>query len=173
MGGSLLGAFAFRPVWAASRGDARSPESQDPRPRETIDTPMMVEGAGSPRWGEALLGLSLGDRLEGLRVVALPQPWCGSLPVLARTPEGRLLQIDVLRNERPSDEAVASTEHHALYLSTGATAGTATIEQWGLGVMALRDQIARREAEGARFPALLTRRERALRHAGRMLVLAR
>jgi hypothetical protein len=160
-GGTFLGLLATRPARALGA------------PVEPLVEELERGGRAALRWGEPLFGLALGDRLETLRIVGLPPPWRGSLPVLVETPERRLLQIDVLRRDPLLGDAIAATERHALHLSTGDAPGTPTVEAWGLAVIALAGQVARREVEGAPFPSLLTRRERETRYPDGILAIAR
>jgi hypothetical protein len=123
-----------------------------------------------PSWPAvaALFGeLADGARVERWRVVAVHGVVHGAIPVVMETEGGVRFQVDVLRRDGAGDEAViARTRALALSLSNAGDGQAGTVEEHGLGAMALARALALREAGGAPLPALLTLAERLARHPG-------
>jgi hypothetical protein len=84
------------------------------------------------------------------------------MPVLLRAPDGSQFSVDILRYDRKSP-GVARGGRLAVYLNNGGRGDKASVEQHGLGAMALAAWLSRREARGCPVPSLLTLRKRAPR----------
>lgn len=108
--------------------------------------------------GRTLEGRWTIEKVEGRRF--------GAIAILLRAADGSRAQVDVLRrNDAAGDPSpIATTDSLALYLSNRGNGGQPTVEEHGLGVMALSRALARREEAGNRPPSLLSFAERRQRH---------
>lgn len=113
----------------------------------------------------ALFGdLSDGTALERWRIVRVHDVFRGAIPVELAMPDGARFEVDVLRRDPAGPEGIGHTDDLALYLANGGGGSTATVEEQGLGVMALARALGAREAQGAKAPPLLSLPERTARH---------
>jgi hypothetical protein len=108
--------------------------------------------------------LRTGTCIERWTIVAVCERTGGIIPVVMAGADGETFQVDIARRDPNGARGVAETKTLALYLSNGGRGDTATVEEHGLGVMALAARLARREAQGAVAPELLTLDERTRRH---------
>jgi hypothetical protein len=111
--------------------------------------------------GSNVLGLAAGASIGGYRVRAVHVARFGAIPVVLETPAGEAFQVDVLR--RDADGAVlgiANTATLSVFLVNGGDGRTTTVEQEGLGAMALADALAPREGHAELAATLLTFRDR-------------
>jgi hypothetical protein len=109
----------------------------------------------------------VGKRLGTYRVESVGALDRGGIPVEMKTAGGVRFRVDVLRFD-PSEGAkgIGALSSVTVYLCNGGRGRKATDEKLGLGAMALADELARREREGARPPrGLLTMGQRAARDA--------
>jgi len=90
----------------------------------------------------------------------------GAIPVLLRTTDGRLFQVDVLRRDTGPAPVlgVGNTRTLSLFVMNRGDGGKPTDEEQGLGAMALAELLAAHEHDAVLPPGLLTIRERAERH---------
>jgi hypothetical protein len=109
---------------------------------------------------DLLADLRPGTRFARWTVVAVHPRAGGLLPIELKGADGVPFQVDLARRDPEGPRPVAETATLALYLSNGGRGDTATVEEHGLGVMALAARLQRREASGAQAPQLLTLRER-------------
>jgi len=133
------------------------PAPSDPGSTATRERAVRAEREVAELFGDIRPGTRVGD----CEVVSLHAPIAGAIPVVMRTSGGRTFQVDVLR--RDDARTVSSSATLAVSVCNGGDGLHATDEAQGLGAMALANALARREAEGARPPVLLTLRERAER----------
>ena len=109
----------------------------------------------------AFLGeLRAGAQVGGFTVAAIHAPTAGVIPMVLVGADGVAFQVDVARRDPLGPTPVAETEHLALYLANRANGTRRTVEDHGLAVRALADQLRRREQSGAPLPQLATLRER-------------
>ncbi|NOY91508.1 MAG: hypothetical protein GXP55_09930 [Deltaproteobacteria bacterium] len=78
----------------------------------------------------------------------------GAIPVVLADARGRRFQVDVLRRDDAGDSAIAVAGGVALYLSNRGDGATGTLEEHGLGVMALASAL--RMQDRAPAPSGLT-----------------
>jgi hypothetical protein len=107
-----------------------------------------------------------GTKIGRSTLTAIYDVTAGIIPVLMVGPDGQPFEVHVARRDPEGPRPVAETADLALYLANGGDGKASTVEDHGLGVMALRDQLLRREGEGAAPPTLLTLRERSRRYPG-------
>jgi hypothetical protein len=108
--------------------------------------------------------LRAGTRVERWTIVAVCERTGGILPIVMVGADGQTFQVDIARRDPDGPRGVAETNTLALYLSNGGRGDTATVEEHGLGVMALAARLAVRERQGAVAPELVTLGDRARRH---------
>lgn len=124
-----------------------------------------IEVALDASVGAFLDGIAPGAAIDRWRVVAVRGVHLGAIAVVMEDADGARFQVDVLRRaDGGRAEAIARTPSLEVWLSNRGDGATPTVEEQGLGAMALAEVLARREAEGAVVPALLTRDERRARH---------
>lgn len=114
----------------------------------------------------ALFGpIQPGTRIGRWTVRAVHGVRMGAIPVVLASEEGEEFQVDVLRRDNApgAPAAVGQARTLSVFVVNGGSGSTATLEEQGLGAMALAEALARREDEGAAVPALLTLRERTAR----------
>ncbi len=144
-GGTLAvaGAGVLRPATAFARGDrAKAAAAAAPGPSLELDT---------------------GTRIGRWTVVEIRPVSDGGIPVIMAGDDGVQFQVELTKRDPDpgADRPVASTEQLALYLANGGGGNTATVEEHGLGVMALGSYLGEREKHGRmQLPSLLTLRER-------------
>jgi hypothetical protein len=128
-----------------------------------------VAAAGAASWvlvphgsaSDNTLGpLAVGDGLGVASVVAIHSPHYGAIPIVLRTDDGVLFQVDVLARDPKGPTGIADTPHLSLFLANRGDGATATDEAQGLSVMTLAARLGDLEP----MPELLTLRERNLRH---------
>ena len=166
LGAAVLGAVPRR----VSAGDVTShlvPKPNPPSPTAVAHAPL--GGDVAMLFGE----LRAGARLGSCTVVSIHDPVEGAIPVVLTTASGQTFQLDVLRRARDDDAvpSVATTSSFEVSVCNGGDGAHATDEEQGLAAVALAELLVRREAAGAKVPALLTLREREQRAAGRVLRL--
>ncbi len=115
--------------------------------------------AGEPAASSVLPELRPGLRLGRCTVVQVGAVSAGAVPVVLRTPSGEQFAVDILRHDR-STPGVSRGGALAVYLNNNGSGRTASVEEHGLGAMALARWLALREAGGRPVPALLTLRQR-------------
>ena len=116
----------------------------------------------APMGETALFGeLRAGSRIDRWTIESVRQT-SGAVTVAMRTGDGERFQVDVLRRD-DAMPGVARTRSLSLYLVNGGRGRLASIEEHGLGAMALAGWLDAREAAGHASPSLYTLRERAAR----------
>lgn len=113
-------------------------------------------------------GIREGMTIGRWRIVAIHDVRMGAIPVVMSAADGSTFQVDVLRRDRTrfGRSGVADTSSLSLFLSNGGRGSTPTMEEHGLGVMALARALAWRESHGAAIPPLLTWNERRILFPG-------
>lgn len=108
------------------------------------------------------LELTPGTRIGRWNIVEVRQLTDGGIPVVMAGDDGVQFQVELTRRDPDETEKpVAVTEKVALYLSNGGGGNTATVEEHGLGVMALGAYLREHEDKGMlKLPPLMTLRER-------------
>jgi hypothetical protein len=113
----------------------------------------------------ALFGdLRPGTKIDRWTLVEIADVRAGCIPVLMAAPDGTRFQVDIAARDSDGPKPVAETNTLALYLVNGGGGTTSTIEEHGLGVMALAAALKQREQSGAVAPQLVKLRERKLRY---------
>jgi hypothetical protein len=140
--GSVASAFG-------SRSTRTAPAAQAPSAGGRVHVP-------SPRVFDELVG----KRLGRCTVVRVDPIVAGAVPVTLRTDGGSEFEVDVLRHD-PETPGVARAGSLAVFVNNGGSGDKATIEEHGLGAMALARWLEQREALGQPLPALWTLRQRA------------
>lgn len=109
--------------------------------------------------------LPAGLRFGRWRIVSVLPVKLGAVPVILETRHGVRFQVDILRRDRGhgARRGIAETRYYALYLSNLGRGTKPTREEHGLGLIWLAALLRACERRHAR-PALLTLRERLLRH---------
>lgn len=108
----------------------------------------------------ALLGdIAPGSRLDRWSVVAVYDVVLGAIPVVLATADGTRFQVDVVRRD-PAVPGLADTRHLSVLLSNHGDGAAPTVEEQGLGAMALAAALAAREESAPAVAGLLTRDER-------------
>jgi hypothetical protein len=138
---------------------AGAPAAPPPPPEPVAEAPANVQDA---RTTSALPELHPGLRIGRYTVVKVGEVVAGGMPVLLRGRDGSQFGVDILRYDRRSP-GVARGGRLAVYLNNGGKGEKASVEEHGLGAMALAAWLAKREARGRPVPSLLTLRERAPR----------
>jgi len=101
-----------------------------------------------------------GSAIERWTIVRVYDVRAGGVPVVLATGDGARYQVDLLKRDPNGPPGVAETGALALFLANAGDGGSSTPEEQGLGIMALAEALKKREAEGAKPPALATLRER-------------
>lgn len=118
-------------------------------------------------------GASSATPLEGLvgslgtwRVEQVMPLVAGAVPVLLRSPEGKRVQVDVMRADPEGPPAIAQAGALALYVVNGGAGDTPSGAAETHGARALAARLAEIEAEGGlpAIPGLLTLSERMSAH---------
>lgn len=125
------------------------------------------DGLGNEPAAEApALPVAEGAMVDDFRVVRSHPLHLGAVPVVLETASGVRFQVDVLRRDpnphRPT--GIGNTATLSVYLANRGDGETATVEEQGLGAMALAAALA--AAETAPAPGLLTLAQRHERHPG-------
>jgi hypothetical protein len=142
-------------------------------PPSTVPSPPALDG-GSPSALDPLpdgsphalqTALPEGLRFGRWRIVSVLPVKLGAVPVILETRHGVRFQVDILRRDRGhgARRGIAETRYYALYLSNLGRGTKRTREEHGLGLIWLAALLRACERRHAR-PALLTLRERLLRH---------
>ncbi len=129
------------------------------RPGAAATGPRTSPAAAPEPAGDAL-GLVPGLAVGRCSVVRCGPLRAGSLPVELRDPGGRVFAVDLLRHDAATP-GVARARSIGVYLRNGGRGSAATVEEHGLGAMALARLLAKREAAGVKLPRLATLREHA------------
>lgn len=142
-------------------------------PPSTVPSPPALDGGslsaldplpdGSPHALQTALPEGL--RFGRWRIVSVLPVKLGAVPVILETRHGVRFQVDILRRDRGhgARRGIAETRYYALYLSNLGRGTKRTREEHGLGLIWLAALLRACERRHAR-PALLTLRERLLRH---------
>jgi len=111
----------------------------------------------------ALLGPLVGESIDRWRVVAVHATRSGGIPVVLETRAGVQFQVDILRRDASATatNGVATTQSLAVAVHNTGNGSVATVEEQGLGAMALAAALSARETAGVPVPQLLTFAERA------------
>jgi len=114
---------------------------------------------------KALFGdLRPGTKIDRWTLVEIADVRAGCIPVLMAAADGTRFQVDIAQRDPEGPKPVAETSTLALYLVNGGGGTTSTVEEHGLGVMALAAALKQREQAGAVAPQLVKLRERKLRY---------
>jgi len=105
-------------------------------------------------------GLTVGDVVGDVKVIAIHAPHLGAVPLVLRTSSGVTFQVDVLARDPNGPRGIAETDALALFVANRGDGAMATDETQGLAVMA----IAARLGDAPRVSELLTLRERTERY---------
>jgi hypothetical protein len=144
--GVSVGVVALGSVETLARASTRtSPTSRDGRASRDEDTALFD---GLP-----------GMRFSTCEVTAVGDLEHGTIPIAFVDPQGQTFVVDVLRHD-PALPGVARAGSLGVYIKVG-RGQRATDEAHGLAAMALARELAFRQENGARVPALLTLTERA------------
>ena len=109
----------------------------------------------------ALFGdLRAGSKIDRWTLIEIADVHAGCIPVLMAAADGTRFQIDIAERDPQGPKPVAETKSLALYLVNGGGGTTSTVEEHGLGVMALAAALKQREQAGAVAPQLVKLRER-------------
>jgi hypothetical protein len=137
---------------------ARSPVASSSRPGKPS------AGSGSRRSSSPVervfVDLTPGTMLGACSVVRVAPIVAGGVPVTLRAPGGVEFDVDVVRHDDVTP-GVARAGALAVFMKNGGKGSTSTIEEHGLGAMALASWLERREALGFPVPSLMTLRQRA------------
>lgn len=108
-----------------------------------------------------------GTRFGRWRIAAVLPVKLGAVPVLLETRHGVRFQVDILQRDRRqgAKRGIAETRRYALYLANLGRGMKPTREEHGLGLIWLAALLRSCESRHA-TPALLTLRERLMRHPG-------
>jgi len=110
----------------------------------------------------AVAGVLPRARFGACEVVSLESMKDGAVSVRFADSAGRPFEVELLGYD-PRTPGVARAGSLGVYLNNKGRGSTATIEEHGLAAMALARHLARRQASGARLPALPTLAERSRR----------
>jgi hypothetical protein len=102
-------------------------------------------------------GLHAGSKIDRWTIVEIADVHAGCIPVLMAAPDGTRFQVDIAQRDAEGPKPVAETRDLALYLVNGGGGTTSTIEEHGLGVMALAAALKQREEQGAVAPTQLVK----------------
>jgi hypothetical protein len=102
-----------------------------------------------------------GTKVGRCTVVRVDPVLAGAIPVTLAAADGTEFKVDVLRHDGETP-GVAQGGSLAVFMHNGGSGGKATVEEHGLGAMALAGWLERREALGRPVPVLATLRQRAL-----------
>jgi hypothetical protein len=120
--GIAVGAGVFLPKFLRQRADGQSPSVH------------------------ALFGdLRAGSTIDRWTLVQIADVHAGCIPVLMATADGSRFQVDIAERDPEGPKGVAETEKLALYLVNGGGGNASTIEEHGLGVMALAAELRKHE----------------------------
>ena len=124
-------------------------------------------GAGSSRSADGRVDAYFGDLEAGTRIaqwtlVSVGRIEAGAIAVVMATAQGEPFQVELLRRD-PALPGVAETAQVGLYLRNFGAGRRRSVEEHGLGAMALAEALALREAAGAPVPPLVSLRERRVR----------
>src|SRR5206468_2044916 len=112
-------------------------------------SPSLPFRAAGAQPAPALFGeLRAGARLERWTIVDVQRVASGGIAVTMATEDGEPFQVDVLRRDDGAP-GVAQTRSLSLYLVNGGNGRVASVEEHGLGAMALAAWLDAREAAGA------------------------
>ncbi len=89
-----------------------------------------------------------GIHLERWKIVEVGAIKNGVMPVVMQAHDGSRFTVEIAGRAANGPRAVAETSRYALYLSNGGDGNTSTVEEHGLGVMALAAALRTREAAG-------------------------
>jgi hypothetical protein len=110
---------------------------------------------------KALFGdLRPGSQIDRWTIVQIADVHAGCIPVQMAAADGTRFQIDIALFDPEGPKPVAQTKTLALYLVNGGGGTTSTVEEHGLGVMALAAVLRQREDAGAVAPQLVKLRDR-------------
>jgi hypothetical protein len=135
-----------------------APESAAAEPSPTAAAPSPIASV------ERGLPLPRGTRVADCVVDTVGELRCGVVPVVLRDSADRRFQVDVARRDFAGPAGIGNTRKLSLYLANGGSGRTPTEEAHGLAVLALAARLGRLERAGARWPELLTMRQRDVRH---------
>jgi hypothetical protein len=132
--------------------------------RPSLGRPLRAVAPAAPQEQSiALFGeLRAGAQLDRWSIVDVERVAAGGIVVTMATQTGERFQVDVLKRDDAA-LGVAQTRSLSLYLVNGGDGRLASVEEHGLGAMALGAWLDARETSGAEVPQLLTLRERAAR----------
>ncbi len=139
---------SLSPVQVSSDGSSES-EAQSGGPRSLSHGP-------PPGAFDDLPGTKVGR----CTVVRVDPVLAGAIPVTLAAADGSEFKVDVLRHDGETP-GVARGGSLAVFMHNGGSGGKATVEEHGLGAMALAGWLERREALGRPVPVLATLRQRA------------
>jgi len=110
---------------------------------------------------KALFGdLGPGSKVDRWTIVEIADVHAGCIPVLMAAADGTRFQIDIADRDPEGPKPVAETANLALYVVNGGGGTTSTVEEHGLGAMALAAALRQREQQGAVAPQLVKLRDR-------------
>ena len=119
-----------------------------------------VGASGSAAAGEGgATAFAPGTALGPCTVVRVAGLEDGAIPIILASADGRKCEVDVMRFD-PKVPGIARAGSMAIYLANNGDGEKPSDEAHGLGALALAAELARREASGAKVPALKTITER-------------
>jgi hypothetical protein len=110
--------------------------------------------------GPAFPELAPGTRLGSCSVIRVGAVFEGAAPVTLGAPDGSTFAVEVLRHD-PAAPGIAKAGSLDVFLNNRGSGKTPSVEQHGLGAMALARWLAQRESSGHPVPDLLTLPQRA------------
>jgi hypothetical protein len=100
-----------------------------------------------------------GTRVGRCKVVRVDPVLAGAVPFTLAAPDGVEFRVDVVRHDAETP-GVARAGSLAVFMNNGGTGTNPTVEEHGLGAMALAVVLERLEAGGRPVPELVTFRQR-------------
>jgi hypothetical protein len=99
------------------------------------------------------------DWLEGIhlarwKILEVGEIQRGVLPVAMQAHDGSRFIVEIAARSASGPRAVAETSRYALYLANGGDGNTSTVEEHGLGAMALAAALRSRDAAGPKLRPL-------------------
>ena len=89
-----------------------------------------------------------GIHLERWKILEVGEIQRGVMPVAMQATDGSRFVVEIAAKSASGPRAVAETSRYSLYLANGGDGNTSTVEEHGLGVMALAAALRSREAAG-------------------------
>lgn len=128
--------------------------------------PSRVQETGLSEEARSFLGhIQPGAQIGRWTVSSVHDVRMGAVSVVLQTAEGHTFQVDVLKKDTGigAPGSVADAGSVSVFVANAGNGSKATVEEHGLGAMALAKELELRIQRGAQPPRLLTLRERSVR----------